>query len=236
MPSKSQSDQRTGLRPSSESPTRQYEGADLVAGHAARFDQMARSYSTDRYPGRGLCMQRVLALLDPAPRDIVLDVGCGPGTQLLGLAHVIAEGYGVDPSGEMIQRATEEAAGVRNLHFHVGSAQQIPGEIKRAGVHKIMSNYALHHLPDSAKRAAIINLAEMLPIGGVFVLGDLMFSEDPRLHEELFEVVGYGPGNDDPAEVAALEEMFAFAGLSTTTYLLNPLAGVIVGRREDHRL
>jgi SAM-dependent methyltransferase len=175
--------------------------------HVKRFNRGARGYATDRYPGRGQCMQKVLDLLDPQPDDVVLDVGCGPGTQLMDLAPSIRSGYGVDPAEEMVRRATAEGAGCANVRFYVGSAQHLPAEVRAAGVNKVFSNYALHHLPDPTKRTAIRNLSELLGF------------------------VGYGPGSDTPAYVTALEEMFASAGLSPTTHIMNPLAGVIVGRR-----
>jgi len=197
--------------------------------HAERFSRGAQSYTTDRYPGRGQCMQKVLDLLDPHPDDVVLDVGCGPGTQLIHLAPSIRSGYGVDPSEEMIRRATHEAAGCANLHFYVGSAQQLPDDIRVAGSNKIFSNYALHHLPDQTKRTVIQRLSDFLPPGGILILGDLMFSDDPERHHDLREFVGYGPGSDTPAYVSALEEMFTAAGLLPTPRILNPLVGVIVG-------
>jgi ubiquinone/menaquinone biosynthesis C-methylase UbiE len=197
--------------------------------HARRFNRGAQGYATNRYPGRGQCMQKVLDFLDPQPDDIILDVGCGPGTQLMGLAPSIRSGYGIDPAEQMIRRATDEAAGCPNLRFYIGSAQQLPENIRNAGVNKIFSNYALHHLPDETKNAAIHGLAKLLPSGGMLALGDLMFSDDPEKHHDLIEFSGYGPGADTPAYVSALERMFGSAGLSTTTHILNPLIGVIVG-------
>jgi|GEM_PF-2267797 len=200
--------------------------------HAERFNQMARGYTTDRYPGRGLCMQKVLALLDPRPGDIVLDVGCGPGAQLRDLAPAIRSGYGIDPAAQMVRRAAEESAGCANIHFYVGSTQQIPADIRVAGVNKIFSNYAFHHLPDETKCSSIHGLSELLPADGVFILGDLMFSDDPAKHHELFDFSGYGPGPDTPAYVSALERMFRSAGLQPSTHILNQLIGVIAATKS----
>ncbi len=74
-------------------------------------------------------------------------------------------------------------------------------------------------------------LSELLPSGGMLVLGDLMFSDDPVKHDGLMGSVGYCPNSDTPAYVTALEQMFAEAGLTSTTHILNPLVGVIVGRK-----
>lgn len=205
----------------------------MIEKHKKRFNQGASYYTTDRYPGRGQCMRKVLEFLNPQQDDVILDLGCGPGIQLIELAHSIKSGYGVDPAEEMIRRARADAAGYANLHFFVGSAQNIPDIICTGGINKIFSNYALHHLSDHDKRSAIMNLSELLPNGGLFVLGDLMFSDDPEKHQGLFEFVGYGPGNDTPAYVTTIEQIFSSAGLKPATYILNPLAGVIVGLKTQ---
>ncbi|HPB67403.1 MAG TPA: class I SAM-dependent methyltransferase [Candidatus Omnitrophota bacterium] len=178
-------------------------------------------------------MRKVLEFLDPQSDDVVLDVGCGPGTQLIELAPFIHAGYGIDPAEEMIRRATADAAGHANLHFHVGSAQHLPDAIRTATMNKIFSNYALHHLPDPIKRTSIQSLAQHLPVGGTFILGDLMFSDDPEKHHDLLEFVGYGPGSDMPAYVTTLQEMFTSAGLDLSTHILNPLVGVIIGTKTQ---
>lgn len=201
--------------------------------HKKRFNRGAPSYTTDRYPGRGQCMRKVLELLDPQQDDIILDIGCGPGTQLIELARSIRSGYGVDPAEKMIRRAKAEAAGHANLHFFVGSAQNIPDIICTGETNKIFSNYALHHLSDQDKRSAIMNLSELLPNDGLLVLGDLMFSDNPEKHHDLFEFVGYGPDIDTPAYVTTIEAMFTSAGFNSKTHILNTLVGVIVGRKTQ---
>ena len=197
--------------------------------HKKRFNRGASYYTTDRYPGRGNCMRKVLEVLDPQQDDVILDLGCGPGIQLIELSHLIKSGYGVDPAEEMIRRANTESTGYTNLHFFVGSAENIP-EVNFPGeINKIYSNYALHHLSDQDKRIAISNLTELLPNEGLFILGDLMFSDAPEKHQDLFEFVGYGPGSDTPADIKTIEHIFTSAGLKLSTYILTPLTGVIVG-------
>ena len=176
-------------------------------------------------------MQKVLDFLDPRIEDVILDVGCGPGTQLIDLASLIRYGYGIDPAEQMIQRAKAGATDCANISFYVGSAEYLPPEIGHTGISKIFSNYALHHLPDGAKPHAIQNLASLLPVNGMIILGDLMFSDNPDKYKALFDIVGYGPGSDTPSKLSLLEDMFFAAGLLPTTHILNPLVAVITGRK-----
>ena len=205
----------------------------MTTEHVERFNLAARKYNTDRYPGRSLCMAKVLELLEPRSEDIILDVGCGPGTQLINLSPLIKHGYGIDPAKQMIKQAEQATTEIFNINFYVGSAEDLPQEILEVGINKIFSNYALHHLPDSLKRSSIQNLASLLPDRGMMVLGDLAFSDNPDKHKDLFDIVGYGPGCDTPAELSLLDDMFVSAGLSTRTHVLNPLVAVIVGRKTE---
>ena len=200
--------------------------------HARRFNQWAPTYATAHFPGREECIRTVLQRLAPDSDDILLDVGCGPGAQLIALAPKICAGYGVDPAEEMIRRAQHEAAACSNLHFLIGSAQHLPSELHHAGITKIYSNYALHHLNDEDKEQAIRSLAALLPENGRLILGDLMFSDAPENHRALYDTVGYVPENDTPSTVAALEEIFTRAGLQPDTRLLTPLTAVLIGTRR----
>ena len=195
--------------------------------------QIISKYTTDRCYGRAQCIRKVLELLDPKPDDVILDLGCGPGSQLIEIAESIQYGYGVDLAENMIQRAKAEATDHKNLNFSVGTAQNIPDFLFTVGINKIFSNYALHHLSDNDKQRATMRLSELLPIGGLFVLGDLMFSENPNNHQDLFDLVGYGPGDDTPSYVTTIEQSFTSAGLNHMTFILNPLVGVVAGLKTQ---
>jgi SAM-dependent methyltransferase len=200
--------------------------------HIERFNLAAQEYNTDKYPGRSQCMQKVLDLLEPQIEDVVLDVGCGPGTQLINVSQFIKCGYGIDPAEQMIRRAKQAGSKCPNIKFCIGSAELLPPKIHHVGINKIFSNYALHHLPDVTKRQVIQNLASLLPESGIVILGDLMFSDSPDKHKDLFGIVGYGPGGDTPSQLSLLENMFIEARLSLWTHILNPLVAVIVGRKR----
>jgi hypothetical protein len=60
-----------------------------------------------------------------------------------------------------------------------------------------------------------------------------MFSDAPEKHYNLYDFVWYGPNSDTPAYVARIEQMFKSAGLKPSTYILNPLVGVIWGRKTQ---
>lgn len=199
--------------------------------HRERFNSVAGNYKTEKYPGRYNCLLFVLDYLDPGTSDIILDVGCGPGTQLIDMASFIKLGFGIDLSEEMIEVAKNGAQKNGNLNFFVSSAESLPNEIFDFGINKIYSNYALHHLPDDLKSKSIKNFAKILATGGKVVLGDLMLSKSPNQYASIFDYVGYGPGGDTPSTVSNLKSMFKNAGLKPTVRLLTPVSGVIIGTK-----
>lgn len=58
----------------------------------------------------------------------VLDLGCGDGRLVLGVAPYAQSVVGIDPDPELIASATERAreAGLRNARFVVGAGQALP--------------------------------------------------------------------------------------------------------------
>jgi ubiquinone/menaquinone biosynthesis C-methylase UbiE len=64
----------------------------------------------------------------------VLDVGAGDGRIALGLAECARESIGVDPDAEAIAIARRRAAGIANVRFEVGAAQELPFPPRRFDV------------------------------------------------------------------------------------------------------
>ncbi|WP_020579480.1 class I SAM-dependent methyltransferase [Actinopolymorpha alba] len=56
----------------------------------------------------------------------VLDVGCGSGFHLPGFAAQAARVIGVEPHGDLVDRARRRCAGLRNVEVRQGSAQLLP--------------------------------------------------------------------------------------------------------------
>ena len=58
----------------------------------------------------------------------VLDLGCGDGRFALGVAPLASRVDGLDPDAEAVAMAKKNArrAGIRNVRFAVGAAQELP--------------------------------------------------------------------------------------------------------------
>jgi SAM-dependent methyltransferase len=195
-----------------------------VEEHAARFSERAATYDDDKSPEYEACASLVVDHADPGPGDVVLDLGTGTGAIALALADRAGRVVGRDVSEGMLAEARRKAteAGVSNVEFDYGEFRA-PGYDGPVDV--VVSNYALHHLPDAEKREAIETVAGL----GArrFVLGDIMFfgAPDP-------DAPFYDPAVDDPATVGTLADALTDAGfVLTAVERVDDQVGVLVAER-----
>ena len=104
-----------------------------------------------------------------------LDLGCGSGQLTLSLAKEVDSVVAVDVSQRMIDLllSNARAAGLSNIDARATPIEHLV--IDPASIDVIVSNYALHHLHDSDKAAAVRQAATWLKPGGRLVIGDMMF-------------------------------------------------------------
>ena len=110
------------------------------------------------------------------PGDTVVDLGCGPATQLAMVAELnpTCSFIGVDLSAEMLERAERHVSskGLTNVSFLVSDITSID-RLATASADVIMSTVALHHLPTAAHLdRAFAEAARILKPGGGLYLVD----------------------------------------------------------------
>lgn len=84
------------------------------------------------------------------PGDTVLDLACGPGTQLCMVARINPDinFIGIDMSPSMLERAESQVAqqGLSNVSFRQGDISKLDF-FKDCSIDAVISTMALHHLP-----------------------------------------------------------------------------------------
>ncbi len=106
----------------------------------------------------------------------LLEIGTGTGNFAIEAAKNCNKVYAIDVSSTMIAYAKQKAQkmGMSNISFF--QAGFLSYEHNGAPLDMIVSNLALHHLPDFWKMIALKRIYNMLKNGGTFYLGDVVFS------------------------------------------------------------
>jgi arsenite methyltransferase len=109
---------------------------------------------------------------------VVLDVGCGAGTDLLIAGRrtgARGRAIGVDMTQAMLQRAMLGASdcGLANVDVRLGDATRLP--VDGASVDVVISNGVLNLVPE--KQRAIAEIARVLKPGGRLQVADIVIRE-----------------------------------------------------------
>ena len=125
------------------------------------------------------------------PGSVVLDLGCGSGTDLLIAAQMTGpdgRAIGVDMTRAMFDRAAAGAwaMGLRNVELHEGLIEALP--IDDESVDVVISNGVIDLVPD--KEAVFAEIDRVLRPGGRLQIADVIIhtevSEDARRRIDLW--------------------------------------------------
>jgi putative AdoMet-dependent methyltransferase len=161
---------------------------DEFAQPGLDFADLKEVEAYDRRQGdREAANARLLQELGVGRGHVVVDLGTGTGSLAIAAARLNAKVHAVDVSRPMLERAQAKAgaANVDGIEFHHAgflTYRHPPGTADF-----VFSQFALHHLPDFWKQAALAGVASMLRRGGVFYLSDVAFSFEPQDQGEAVE-------------------------------------------------
>lgn len=155
----------------------------------ADFDAIAESYDKTMEKFRDIQgeIREILDFLDLQPDQTILEIGAGTGEFALAAARYCAKVYAVDLSAGMLRYADKKAKskGVSNIEFIQGGF--LTYRHQGRPLDAVVTQTALHHLPDFWKQIALINIADMLKDGGKLCLRDMIYSFDAHEHESFIE-------------------------------------------------
>jgi phospholipid N-methyltransferase len=154
--------------------------------------------------------------IDPSPRDVILDLGCGTGTLaiLLKQTCTAASVYGVDPDPDILTRAENKArdAGVI-VHFSKGYAQDAAEIAAGIRPNKVVSSLVLHQVPLAEKRAALISAFAGMRADGELHIADYGLQNSPLMRFAFTQVQTLdGFRNTQPNADGVLPDLMTEAG------------------------
>jgi ubiquinone/menaquinone biosynthesis C-methylase UbiE len=115
--------------------------------------------------------QRFLDALDVRSGHAVLDLGCGPGTDLGQLADKVGDQgsvVGIDRDPVMVEQARLRTAAYQNVEVRTGDAHALP--LEDACVDRARTDRVLQHLEDPAQ--ALAELRRVVRPGGVLGMAE----------------------------------------------------------------
>jgi SAM-dependent methyltransferase len=136
---------------------------------------------------------KAIALLDPAPGEAVLDLGCGPGRAVAAIAERGARVTGIDPSPVMISQARHRnraAVASGQVQLHTGDAESLPAPY--ATIDAALTVHTLYFWPDLL--AGLREIHRVLVPGGRLAIG--LRPAERGLQRRLDPVVYRGPTTD----------------------------------------
>ena len=150
-------------------------GADhSVAERAKAYDSKMVMFRNFKEEASGLqellCIQR---------NHRVLDIGAGTGAQTIELAFFCKEIVAIDISDEMLSILKQKADNRHISNISTVRAGFLTLDKVKGLFDYIISNAALHHLPDFWKLAALQSVRKRLNKGGIFYLSDVILSFMP---------------------------------------------------------
>ena len=137
----------------------------------------------------GVANHWTLGHIDPG--SVVLDLGCGAGTDLLIAAQMsgpTGRVIGIDMTAAMLQRAraSADAMGLTNVELHESLIEALP--LEAASVDAVISNGVIDLVPD--KDAIFDEIDRVLRPGGRLQIADVVIhhevSEDARKRIDLW--------------------------------------------------
>lgn len=137
------------------------------------YDADAQHWLTTRYDPSQPALPAAARLRELVGEGLILDLGCGPGQLLAGLAE---PSIGVDASAGMLALARE----LGRLQLLRADIESLP--VKKGGAAGAFANFSLQHLPRAGFRRAVREVRRALRPGGHLEL--TMHSADARFSDQ----------------------------------------------------
>ncbi|MGH7107752.1 MAG: class I SAM-dependent methyltransferase [Acetobacteraceae bacterium] len=140
------------------------------------FTRQARTFASAPEVTDAALTRRFVDALGDAAAGLILDVASGPGIISAAVAATARAVFALDLTPDMLRQARLRcaAASRRNVAFIEGDATRLP--FSPAAFDAVVTRLSVHHFSQPAR--AIAEMARVLRPGGVFVLADVISSED----------------------------------------------------------
>jgi len=156
------------------------------------FESLEEVKSYDDEIGKGMNLHKnlkeLVETIELKPTDSVLEIGTATGNLAIYLSKLCKQVYAIDISEPMLEYAKEKAENHRCNNVEFIKAGFLTYQHEKNPLDAVITEFALHHMPDHWKFVALKRIFDMLKPGGKFYLRDVILSIDVR---EFFDSMDY---------------------------------------------
>ena len=134
-------------------------------------------------------IEKVKSIVRLGSSDVVLDVGAGTGALAIGLAKHCKQVFAIDVSKAMIDYAEQKASEQENIPIVFSHAGFLTFLLPPETLDVVVSQFALHHLPDFWKSIALKRIFAAMRPGGRFFLQDCVLPSTVDDYDKYFAEV-----------------------------------------------
>lgn len=142
----------------------------------------------DRKQGSDAAQERqLLQSLGVSKGHVTIEFGCGTGVLSIEATKLCKRVYSVDVSAAMLQFLQHKANQLEIENIECHNKGFLTYEHSGSPADFIITENALHHLPDFWKMRAFHRMYQMMRPGGIFYLRDVIFSFEPTEVDKYIE-------------------------------------------------
>ncbi len=178
-----------------------------------RYSRFAAGYVTSQGHAQGSELDRLVAIAQPQPDWVALDIATGGGHTALKFAPHVAQVTASDLTPNMLDKAAEfiRQQGAANVDFALADAENLPFE--DAHYDLVTCRIAPHHFPDAAR--FLQEAARVLKPGGLLLVQDHLLADDPATGDYAEHIERLrDPSHNHAFSEAGWRAMFEAAGLT----------------------
>jgi ubiquinone/menaquinone biosynthesis C-methylase UbiE len=166
--------------------------------------------------------QVVLNYSELDENSVLLELGCGTGRFTHMLAPHVQRSIAIDCAPNMLRMARERTPPAPRVQWTAGDLRDLP---PTAGVNTVVMCNTIRYLDADERTVLFLDLHRRLPIGGLLVIGDLLWSMPPNMVE------GAEEWQDEDwsysLRVGAVERQLQAAGFDTFAKRMHPAISVL---------
>ena len=131
-------------------------------------------------------IQEIMAEINVKEEHVILEIGTGTGELAVEVSKYCKELIALDVSGTMLEFARHKAKAQNRNNITFVQGGFLTYEHQKEPFDAVISQLALHHLPDFWKMIALKEVYEMLKDGGKFFLRDVVFPSNVENYNKFF--------------------------------------------------